>query len=89
MAEVYYAQIAPHFYCGPVEAAANIHVGISTPNFIIQESIERMEGFHAEILKEPIQWEDGYLIPSDRPGLGVELNEEVVARHPYNEHLGD
>jgi galactonate dehydratase len=89
MAEVHYAQIAPHLYCGPVEAAANIHLGISTPNFLIQESIERMDGFHAEILKEPIQWTDGYLIPSNKPGLGVELNEEVAARHPCNDQLWD
>ena len=27
--------------------------------------------------------EDGYIIPSDKPGLGVELDEEVAARHPY------
>lgn len=40
-------------------------------------------GFQAEILKEPIQWENGYIIPPAKPGLGVELNEEVVAKHPY------
>jgi len=83
MAEAYYAQIAPHLYCGPIEAAANIQLGTCSPNFLIQESIETFGGFHAELLKEPIQWEDGYIIPPRRPGLGVELDEEVAANHPF------
>ena len=83
MAEAYYAQIAPHLYCGPIEAAANIQVDTCSPNFLIQESIGRFDGFHAEILKQPITWENGYIIPPTKPGLGVELNEEVAAKHPY------
>ena len=83
MAEAHYAQIAPHLYCGPVEAAANIQVDTCSPNFLIQESIGRFDGFHADILKTPIRWENGYIIPPTAPGLGVELNEEVVAAHPY------
>ena len=43
----------------------------------------RFGGFHAELLKKPLQWEDGYVIPSSAPGLGVELNEEVALAHPY------
>jgi 2-dehydro-3-deoxyphosphogalactonate aldolase len=83
MAEAHYAQMAPHLYCGPIEAAANIQIGTCSPNFLIQESIETFGGFHAELLIEPIQWEDGYIIPPDKPGLGVELDEEVAAKHPY------
>ncbi len=83
MAEAHYAELAPHLYCGPIEAAANIQIGTCSPNFLIQESIETFDGFHAELLKEPIQWEDGYIIPSTKPGLGVELDEEVAAAHPY------
>ncbi|HJN49401.1 MAG: mandelate racemase/muconate lactonizing enzyme family protein [Pseudomonadales bacterium] len=85
MAEAYYAQIAPHLYCGPIEAAANIQLDTCSPNFLIQESIETFGGFHAEILKEPIQWEDGYIIPPTKPGLGVELDEEVAAKHPFQQ----
>ncbi len=83
MAEAHYAQIAPHLYCGPIEGAANIQIATCSPNFLIQEGIETWGGFHAEILQQPVHWEDGYIIPSTRPGLGVELNEEVAARHPY------
>jgi 2-dehydro-3-deoxyphosphogalactonate aldolase len=83
MAEVHYAQIAPHLYAGPIEAAANLHVDLSTPNFLIQESIGKMENFHSKLLKKPLPWENGYFLPTTDPGLGVELNEEVAAAHPY------
>jgi galactonate dehydratase len=83
MAEARYAQIAPHLYCGPIEGAANIQLAACSPNFLILESIQTWGGFHAEILKAPILWEDGYVIPPSAPGLGVELNEEVAARHSY------
>lgn len=83
MAETHYAQIAPHLYCGPIVGAANIQVSACSPNFLILESIERWDGFQARLLKKPIQWEDGYVIPSSEPGLGVELNEEVALAHPY------
>ncbi|MDP6713184.1 MAG: mandelate racemase/muconate lactonizing enzyme family protein [SAR202 cluster bacterium] len=83
MAEAHYAQMAPHLYCGPLEAAANIQIATCSPNFLIQESIERFDGFYSEILKEGIQWEDGYIIPPTKPGLGIELDEEVAAANPY------
>jgi galactonate dehydratase len=83
MAETHYAQIAPHLYCGPVVGAANIQIAACSPNFLILEGIERWDGFHAEILKQPIRWEAGYVIPPSAPGLGVELDEEVARAHPY------
>ena len=83
MAEAYYAHIAPHLYCGPIEAAANIQLDTCSPNFLIQESIETWGGFYTDILKEPIQWEDGFIIPPTKPGLGIELDEEVAAKHSY------
>ncbi len=83
MAEAHYAQIAPHLYCGPIVGAANIQLSTCSPNFLILESIETWGGFHAEILKKPVQWDNGYVIPPTAPGLGVELDEAVAARHPY------
>lgn len=83
MAEAHYAQIAPHLYCGPIVGAANVQISACTPNFLILESIQDWGGFHAEILKTPMQWEEGYVIPPTEPGIGVELDEEVAARHPY------
>jgi galactonate dehydratase len=83
LAEVHYAQIAPHLYCGPVVGAANIQIAACTPNFLILESIQQWGGFHAKILKTPIRWESGYVIPPSAPGLGVELDEAVALAHPY------
>jgi galactonate dehydratase len=83
MAEVYHAQIAPHLYCGPIVGAANIQIATCSPNFLILESIESWGGFHSDILKTPIQFEEGHVIPPTAPGLGVELNEEVARANPY------
>ncbi len=83
MAEVYHVQIAPHLYCGPIVGAANIQIATCSPNFLILESIEQWGGFHSEILKHPIQFEDGHVIPPTAPGLGVELNDEVALANPY------
>lgn len=82
MAEAYYAQIAPHLYAGPVEAAANIQLAACSPNFLILEGLETWGGFYSEILKKPFLWQDGYIIPSGEPGLGIELNEEVMLKYP-------
>jgi 2-dehydro-3-deoxyphosphogalactonate aldolase len=83
MPETHYAQIAPHLYCGPVEGAANVQLSACIPNFLILESIETWGGFHAELLKRPMRWEDGYVIVPDEPGLGIELDEDVARAHPY------
>jgi 2-dehydro-3-deoxyphosphogalactonate aldolase len=85
LAETYYAQIAPHLYCGPVEGAANVQLATCTPNFLILESIETWGGFHADILKKPMRWEAGYVIPPVEPGIGVELDEAVARAHPYTD----
>jgi len=84
LAETHYAQIAPHLYNGPIGGAANIQLSTCTPNFLILEGIQDWSRFHGDILKKPIQWEDGYVIPPTDPGLGVELDEEVALANPYN-----
>ncbi|UWQ39647.1 mandelate racemase/muconate lactonizing enzyme family protein (plasmid) [Leisingera aquaemixtae] len=83
MAETRQAQIAPHLYCGPVVAAANIQIATCSPNFLILESIGTFEGPYMSCLKSAITWEDGYVIPSREPGLGVELDDAAIAASPY------
>ena len=83
LAETRYAQIAPHLYCGPIVGAANIQLATCSPNFLILEGIQKWDGFHADILKTPLRWEDGYLIPPETPGLGIELNTDLARAHPY------
>ena len=87
MAEAHYAHIAPHVWGGPIVGAASIQLDVCSPNFLIQEGIGTWEGFHADILKEPIKWEKGYIIPPATPGLGIELNEEVLSKHAVIESL--
>lgn len=81
MAELFNAQIAPHIYCGPVAHAAAAHVGFSSPNFLIIETID--SPFHDAVVSAPMAWEDGYLNPPTVPGLGLELNVEAIEAHPY------
>ena len=85
MAESSYVQIAPHLYCGPIEGAANIQLSTCSPNFLLLEGIQRWDGFHAEILKQPICWDSGYVIPPTQSGLGVELDETVALAHSYSD----
>lgn len=67
-----------------VAGKTSIQLATATPNFLIQESIMTWDGFHSQVLKQPIRWEDGFIIPPTEPGLGVELNMDVVRAHsPY------
>jgi galactonate dehydratase len=84
MAEAFGIQIAPHCYCGPLVAAANIQLAATLPNFLVLESIKTWDGFYAEVLKKKIEWQDGYVIPSEEPGLGVELDEAVCEANPWS-----
>ncbi len=83
MAEAFQIQVAPHCYCGPIVGAANIQLAVTLPNFLILESIKTWDGFHAELLKKKIEWQDGRVIPPTEPGLGVELDEDVARAHPW------
>ena len=77
MAECYYAEMAPHHYGGPIALAASIQLDACCTNFFIQEANIDLK---TEYLREPFVWENGYLIPPTRPGLGIEVNEELLAR---------
>ncbi len=79
MAEAHYAVIAPHMYCGPVASAAAIQIDTCSPNFMIQEA--NQGPLHKKIFKEPLVFENGFLIPPKGPGLGVEFDEEVLKAH--------
>ena len=79
IAEAHYAMIAPHMYCGPIAAAAAIQVDTCSPNFLIQEA--NQGPLHKTIFKEPLVFENGYIIPPTGPGLGVEFDEDVLKAH--------
>lgn len=81
MAEAFNAQIAPHLYAGPIEWAANIHLAASIPNLLMIETIETP--FHDGLIKGMIRVENGHVIPPDRPGLGIEIDEDLARAHPF------
>ena len=83
IAEANGAQVAPHLYCGPLVGAANVQFATCSPNFLVLESIRDWTGIHSDLLKTPMQWENGYVIPPTAPGLGVELDEDFARANPY------
>ncbi|WP_204113390.1 mandelate racemase/muconate lactonizing enzyme family protein [Shimia biformata] len=82
MAEVYNAQMAPHLYAGPVEWAANIQLAASIPNLLMIETIETP--FHDALIRSSLTVEDGFVVPTDAPGLGIDFDEELARAHPYD-----
>ena len=82
MAEVYNAQMAPHLYAGPIEWAANIHLATSIPNILMAECIETH--FHDALISGTMRVEDGFVLPPEAPGLGIEVDEALALAHPYH-----
>jgi galactonate dehydratase len=81
MAEAYYVLMAPHVWGGPVITAAALQIDANIPNFLVQESIYKSRDFFDDIVKEPFEWKDGDLIPPDRPGIGIELDEKKLEKY--------
>ena len=83
LAEVYYAGLAPHNPYGPISTAACVQVDFTTPNFVIQEMVDPddMPLSMTEFVVEPLTVVDGHILPPDKPGLGVEVDEAACARH--------
>ena len=44
-----------------------------------------MSGFDSTFVRNPIKWDSGYVIPPNEPGLGIEINEELLDKYPYTE----
>ena len=70
--------MAPHVWGGPIITAAAVQIDANIPNFLIQESIYKSRDFFDKIVKEPFEWQDGYIIPPERPGIGIELDEKKL-----------
>jgi L-alanine-DL-glutamate epimerase-like enolase superfamily enzyme len=80
MAEPHYVQVAPHVYGGPMIAAASVQLSLAVPNFLIMEGLETFGGIYDELADPPFTWQDGFIVPSDRPGLGHDLREDLARR---------
>jgi len=83
MAEVYDMGVAPHNPLGPVANAAALHFALATPNFLIQEDMMTEVPWRWEVVQSPLRSEQGYWLPTELPGLGIEINEAAARRHPF------
>jgi galactonate dehydratase len=78
--------IAPHNPVGPVMNAMTLHMSVAIPNFSVFETVSVDVPWRMELVRETLQFEDGYILAPTAPGLGVELIEEACARFPYEDH---
>ena len=83
MAEAHYITVAPHSgSLGPIAEYAAIHVLAAIPNALILERVHDDVPVRYEMTLPHIQTIDGHIEVPDRPGLGVDIDEDVVLAHP-------
>ena len=85
-AEAYYIPFAPHNPSGPVANAATLQIAACTANFSLLEIMYSDVTWRKLVTDESLEYEDGYIKIPDRPGIGIEINEEECAKHPYAKH---
>jgi galactonate dehydratase len=84
MAEAYDVAVAPHCPLGPIALAASLQIGFATPNYLIQEQsigLHYGEGFDLLdylVDRSVLTHRDGFIDRLDRPGLGIEIDEQSV-----------
>lgn len=83
MAEAHSIAVAPHNPNGPIATAATIHFALSTPNWIIQEAITNDVPWRNDVVVNPVIVENGHVAVPDRPGLGIDINEQEAAKYPF------
>lgn len=83
MAEAASIGVAPHNPLGPIAGAAALHFAVSTPNHVIQEEMIGAVPWYFDVVKGPIRMIDGCWQVPEAPGLGIEVDEAVAARHPF------
>ncbi len=89
MAEAYRVSLAPHNPQGPVSTAASLELGFATPSYIICESVHNDVPWRSNVVSESftIETKGRVVRPSDKPGLGIEINEEEVKKHPFEQEV--
>ena len=84
MAELYYIPFAPHNVSSPIGTLASAHVCATVPNFLVLEFHWLHRDYWTTIIQEKEDIiRDGYITLTDRPGIGVELDEAVGRQHQY------
>jgi galactonate dehydratase len=89
LAESYHAAMVTHNYLGPLLTAASMHLDLSIPNFVVQEYTLRDETDTPPSIRSTHRRDGGYLIPSEAPGLGVEIAFESFEPQDYVAYMRD
>ena len=89
LADAYRVALAPHNPQGPVSTAASLELGFATPSYVICESVHADVPWRADVLTEGFVVEkNGRIVrPNTRPGLGIEINELEVKKHPFEQEV--
>ena len=81
--ETHYIKIALHNPLSPVSSAACLHFNLATSNFGVQEQPRKPGTILTDVVPVQPDWEDGYLLATARPGLGIEFDREAARKHPF------
>lgn len=89
LAEAYRVAMAPHNPQGPVSTAASLEFGFATPSYIICESVHSDVPWRQDVVSEGFTVEKAGRIvrPNRRPGLGIEINEAELKKHPFQQEM--
>ncbi|MCC6731416.1 MAG: D-galactonate dehydratase [Chthonomonadales bacterium] len=89
MCDAYRVALAPHNPQGPVSTAASLELGFATPSYIICEAVHLDVPWRRDVVREGFAVEPrGRLVrPSDRPGLGIEIDIAEVRKHPFEQEI--
>ncbi|RKU21409.1 galactokinase [Candidatus Poribacteria bacterium] len=83
LAEAYHSAVVTHNFLGPLITAASLHLDTSIPNFITQEYTKGDESEAFAVYKVAYQREGGYIPIPEAPGLGIELDDSLIEKTPY------
>jgi galactonate dehydratase len=81
--ETHYIKLAVHNPLGPISSATCLQLNLATSNFGVQEQPRRTGTILTDVVPVQPDWKDGYLLPSARPGLGIEFDREAARKHPF------
>ncbi|HTN37044.1 MAG TPA: enolase C-terminal domain-like protein, partial [Arachidicoccus sp.] len=66
-----------------VANAATLHLAACTPNFYLLETMSSDVTYRGQICDEKVMFKDGNMHISDKPGLGIDINELEISKYPY------
>lgn len=75
--------IAPHAWGAGAAQMQNIHGGFACANTVMLEVAPAYGPLHSELIRDSLQIKDGYVLPPEKPGLGIELTEDTIRRFPF------